>query len=373
MKIFFTLFQILVIFFVTFTSNAQTDCNPATITSVEHEGSGNRITWTMPAGSEEVMISHGGELSGFGIGSWQRSFGVYHRFTSEDLASINGGTLAQVVFAPTYNYLFQTKLSHTYTIQIYQGGIWGEANEHSPGTLISYQELNNEDLLPNQINTITLETPTTIDASQELWIGYFCTNVDSIDYPAKIPAGADAGPCKNGFGNIIFIENQWATLFELASSYDYNWCIKGIVQTIEGESVNIYFNGDKIESNIEGSTYFHENPTGEEHCYKIEINCSEGVVSPFSNEFCIEGEEINENGEVVKFTLYPNPASEIVTIQSYTIINSIQIINIMGQEVFSSHANGEKLNINITNFNAGLYFVRVHTDYGVQNAKFIIE
>jgi hypothetical protein len=94
-------FQILIIFSVTFTSNAQTNCNPATITNVEHEGSGNRITWIMPTGEEEVTISQqsGNFYDSFGV---PEDIGVYHRFTPEDLATINGGELTRVLFVPNY-------------------------------------------------------------------------------------------------------------------------------------------------------------------------------------------------------------------------------------------------------------------------------
>jgi len=374
MKNLFTLFQILVIFLVAFASNAQTDCNPATVTNVIHEDSGNRITWNMPTGGEEVTISQQSGNLYDGCGA-PEDYGVFHRFTPEELATINGGKLTQIVFIPTYLKEFQTEPGHTYTVQIYKGGKWGTVEERNPGTIISFQELSNDNLLFHNENTITLGTPITIDASQELWIGYFCTNIEAIQSQYKGPAGVDAGPCKEGVGNVMLWKNQWLTLYEVGGSSwkNNNWCIKGIVQTVEGESVNIYFNGNKIKSNIEGNTYFHENPTGEEHCYKIEVNCSEGVVSHFSNEICIPGVGVSENGEAAKFTVYPNPASEIVNIQSNTIINSIQIINIMGQEVFSSYVNGEKLEINTSNFNAGLYFVKIHTVSGIQNAKLIIE
>ena len=372
MKNLFTFLSFLSIIIFTFTSNAQTDCNPATITNVEHEGSGNRITWKMPIGDEKVEISQGGSFVNWGTGVLV-DFGVYHRFTPENLSIINDGILTQMIFAPTY-LAPQVKPGHTYTIQIYKGGVWGNFGNRNPGTLICLQELDNTNLSFNQENTITLEAPVIIDASQELWIGFFCTNIDSIQSVYKLSAGTDTGPHKEGVGNILFYQNNWNTLCEVGGSgHDYNWCIKGVVQTLEGESVNIYFNGDRIKSNIEGSTYFHENPTGEEHCYKVEVNCSEGVVSPFSNEICIPGVGVNENGEAAKFTVYPNPASEIVSIQSNTIINSIQIINIMGQEVFSTYVNGEKIEINTSNFNAGLYFVKIHTVSGIQNAKLIIE
>jgi len=369
MKKLFTLFLIA----VTFTCNAQ-DCNPATITNVEHEGNGNRITWTMPTGGEEVMISQGGDFGKLGTGA-PENFGIYHRFTLENLTPFNGGKLVQVVFAPTYA-SYQTEPGHTYTIQIYKGGVWGEPGTRDPGTLITSQELINTNLLFNEENTITLETPITIDASLELWIGYFCTNIESIQDPYKHSAGVDEGPCKEGVGNLIFYQNQWNTLLELSSTMNYNWYFIGKVQTIEGESVNIYFNEDILISNISGTTYFHDNPTGEEHCYKVKVNCSEGVVSPFSNEFCIPGVGVKENGEMNKFLIYPNPAKNELQVTSYELQDGvIEIYDVYGRKLLVNHLITSSSNhlINISSLSSGVYFVRLINGQGTFMQKFIKE
>ena len=285
MKKLITLFFLATIFMVAFTCNAQNvtqDCAPVTITSVEHEGAGNRINWTPPTGRGEVVITQGGNHKGWTGDS--EDFAVYHRFKPEELSTINSGTLISFVFAPTDPL---QKPGHNYTIKIYQGGTWGTVGNRNPGTLKSSQELSNNNLIFNEENTIILETPVTIDASQELWIGYYCTNIDSIQTPYKEPAGTDNGPRKIGFGDITFYQNQWQTLHEINSASNYNWCIKGVVQTIDGATVNIYQNNNKIANNIPGTTYFHPKPTGSEQCYKIEVNCLTGGVSPFSNVVCI--------------------------------------------------------------------------------------
>ena len=53
MKNLIILFFLATIFMAIFTSNCQNvtqTCYPTTITKVEHEGAGNRITWTQPTG-----------------------------------------------------------------------------------------------------------------------------------------------------------------------------------------------------------------------------------------------------------------------------------------------------------------------------------
>jgi len=369
MKKIITLFLLIT---VILTSNAQTDCNPATITNVAHEGTGNRITWTMPTSGEEEVISQSGVLGTYPIGD-KSSFGVYHRFTIDELVAINGGQLTQIVFAPSY-YLNQTVPGHTYTIQIYIGGIWGEEGNRNPGTLLVSQELENANLLFNEENTITLETPVTIDASQELWIGYYCTSIDLIPDAYKYPVGADVGPRNEGFGNIIFFQNQWNTLYELYSTMDINFYIKGKVKTIEGESVNIYCNNITIADDILGTTYFHSNPTGEENCYKVEVNCLEGV-SILSNEVCIDGVGIKDNEQKGKFTVYPNPAKNELQVTSYELqVTSVEIFDVYGRNVGANlRVCPNENKINISALSAGIYFIRIIDESGVTVQRFVKE
>ena len=373
MKKNFTLFIFLMI--VTLTSNAQNDCNPATIINVEREGSGNQLNWTMPFG-EKIEISQGGDYGNSYIGGLPQSIGAYHRFTQEDLVVINGGKLIQIVFAPTFAN-WQTQPGHTYTIQIYKGGKWGEEGNRNPGTLLVSQELNNNNLLFNEEDTIPLDVPVTIDALQELWIGYYCNNIDSIQSSSKYPAGIDEGPCKDGRGNITFYQNQWFTILELDNNSDVNYYIKGIVQTIDGKSVNIYCNDTNIANNVLGTTYFHSNPAGEEQCYKVEVNCLEGGISPLSNEVCIEGVGIKDNEQKGKFTVYPNPARNELRVTSYELqVTSVEIFDIYGRHIpLSSRplVHSSTTTIDISALSAGVYFIRLSDGQSFSVQKFVKE
>jgi hypothetical protein len=366
MKKNFTLFLFLMM--GAFISNAQTNCDPVTITNVEHEGAGNRITWTPPTGIDEKTISQGGNYSNcMYIG--EESGGVYHRFTPDQLFTINGGALTQVVFAPTH--LLGRIPGHTYTLKVYKGGVWGAAGSRDPGTPVVSQELNNDDLRFNEENTITLETPVTIDASQELWIGYYCTNIDSITIP-KEPAGIDAGPAKDGFGNIFFHQNEWKTILEVSSTANFNFCIKGKVQTIDGATVNLFFNGEKIEEKIPGTTYLHAQPTGAEHCYKVQVNCAEGGNSPFSEEVCIPGTGIREHA--ANFSIYPNPVKNLLTITRTAAANAqVEIYNVLGVRVKYLEINDMETNINVSSLTSGIYLMRLMDEQGVSVQRFVKE
>jgi len=79
-------------------------------------------------------------------------------------------------------------------------------------------------------------------------------------------------------------------------------------------------------------------------------------------------------GENKIFTLvFPNPASDNVTIKSNYNINSVEIVNYMGQIVYSSEVNSIETNINTSSFTAGIYFININTEFGTQSTKLVIK
>jgi hypothetical protein len=356
---------------IMFISNAQTDCQPVTITDVTHEGAGNRVTWTPHFGNNDVVISHSDNYK-WNFSSGTASFGVYHRFIPEQLSTVNEGRLSQVVFVPTHP--TGQVPGHTYTIQIYQGGVWGAPGNRTPGTLIVSQELHNENLTFNKENTITLETPVTIDALQELWIGCFCTNIDSITTTYKTPIGKDEGPVQDGFGNLAFYQNKWFTLFEDQPESTFNICFNGKVQTVDGATVNIYCNEESVATNIAGTTYLHEQPEGEKQCYKVEVNCVNGSVSPLSKEACITWEGIGNYGQTEHFTVYPNPAKNELRIENGELrIENIEIYDVYGRNVLAHTAYRTPHTVlNVSGLHSGIYFVKITTEQGIITKKIII-
>ena len=71
--------------------------------------------------------------------------------------------------------------------------------------------------------------------------------------------------------------------------------------------------------------------------------------------------------------IYPNPAKEEVNINASGVIESVMIMNNMGQVVFSREVNEQEIRINTSNFMKGVYFVEIHTDKGISAEKLIIK
>jgi len=60
-----------------------------------------------------------------------------------------------------------------------------------------------------------------------------------------------------------------------------------------------------------------------------------------------------------ELAVYPNPASDVVTIAHKAQLSNIAVINLLGQEVLSQKINSNTASINISGFNTGIYLFKV--------------
>ncbi|MDD3049565.1 MAG: carboxypeptidase regulatory-like domain-containing protein [Candidatus Cloacimonetes bacterium] len=182
--------------------------NPPTNLTAELQNNNVLLNWEEPAG-QNGTLQWCGEFSDNSIGTNSAvDFDVAARFTSEELAGVSGLYLNEVSFVPAYEQC-------EYSIRVWTGGTAGAA--YNAGTMVVDQLVTNIAL--GEWNTVSLETPVLIDASQELWIGY------RSNTQGGHPAGTDAGPNVEGFGNLINLGGSWSTLTTLNAALTYNWCI----------------------------------------------------------------------------------------------------------------------------------------------------
>ena len=82
---------------------------------------------------------------------------------------------------------------------------------------------------------------------------------------------------------------------------------------------------------------------------------------------CLGTEEFVAN--VIK--LYPNPVVDIVTISSTEMMTNLEVVNILGQIVFSKSVNENETTIDMSRYSSGSYIVRVLVDDKVKIFKVI--
>jgi len=81
---------------------------------------------------------------------------------------------------------------------------------------------------------------------------------------------------------------------------------------------------------------------------------------------------VNElgNGQIM---IYPNPATELVNIKSDYTISRVDVINFIGQPVYtSSNVDSKTVKIDVSAFTVGVYFVKVSTTEGIRTVKITV-
>lgn len=78
----------------------------------------------------------------------------------------------------------------------------------------------------------------------------------------------------------------------------------------------------------------------------------------------------NENFEIEKNIVYPNPARELIYISNFSSIE-YEIFNMLGETILKGISNGNQINVN--SIKKGVYFLSLKNDNKIINQKFIKE
>jgi len=72
-------------------------------------------------------------------------------------------------------------------------------------------------------------------------------------------------------------------------------------------------------------------------------------------------------------SVFPNPANELVNIRSDYSISNVEVMNFVGQTVYTVNGIDTKAaRLNTATFKAGVYFVKVSTSEGVRTVKITV-
>ena len=143
---------------------------------------------------------------------------------------------------------------------------------------------------------------------------------------------------------------------------------------------NIYVNGELIEENFTGNSYTNVTIAGELYDDK-HVHIAE-VVAVYENGMTsvaaiavIDNDWINvAEKEDVNVMIYPNPASDVVKV---TTVNgqqsTVRIYNILGMLVEEIEINSNETEINVSDYNPGIYFFNIQTENGNVTKKIVVE
>ena len=354
------------------------------------------LTWQSPESAPSGAWIHyddGENADGIGTGG-AAEFNLAMRFTPSQLADYDGLVVKKIKFFPI-------EAACTYAVKVWSGA--------DAANLLVEQAVASPTI--GEWNEINLSTFATIDASQELWIGY------SANTTTGYPAGCDAGPADAGFGDLLS-QDGGVTWVSIANDYglDYNWNIQCYVGRID-DSLSLILQKeirtypvatiqDKLKLNP-------NNATSTDNIVQRRVNKTFGIPNshavigyniyrnsflvPFTligtttateynnpippNEDCydyyvtaifLEGESIPSNirtecldigikkVNVNHVNLYPNPVTTILTIEASQSVAHLSVFNILGTEIYSCHFSGEnKIQLNTSGYPPCSYILHV--------------
>ena len=89
--------------------------------------------------------------------------------------------------------------------------------------------------------------------------------------------------------------------------------------------------------------------------------------------------DVNEITQEDLINIYPNPSNGIFSIQSSEKISAIEIINVLGEKIYSLdpstslRVTNQKAEINLSKQPKGIYFIKINSENEITTRKIIIE
>lgn len=103
--------------------------------------------------------------------------------------------------------------------------------------------------------------------------------------------------------------------------------------------------------------------------YQTEGEMQPGVFMTYDNSCSLDVDEMENINE--SLSIYPNPTNGKLNVKVNDIVE-IEVINIVGQSVATFIVNDDSYEIDMSNFNTGMYFVNVKTENEIMTKKIIL-
>jgi YD repeat-containing protein len=241
----------------------------------------------------------------------------------------------------------------------------GSGNNGSPWSMSHDISYNGSD-----ISGIILDT-SSVTGSPEGMLGSFANmtwsggNLTSVDLLVDFGAGIETIEISGTYDNKNNIERHYA--ITEASDLILRNCVNNVLQltlinnepSIGGtagdaamEHILTYDGNNEVATLTEVPAIFDD----QNSVHDLKYFCTNDI------------EEVNDN-KLTSF--YPNPVSNELNIINLLGKSKIDILNITGKTIKSLNVNGTSVSINTSNYNAGVYIVRVNSDNEITSHKFI--
>lgn len=85
----------------------------------------------------------------------------------------------------------------------------------------------------------------------------------------------------------------------------------------------------------------------------------------------VQGTASARNNDLLKFSMYPNPARNVLNISAAEIIERAEIFNVLGKRVMSTRINNTRGTVDVSELSSGIYLIKYNVNDKVGTAKFI--
>ena len=201
-----------------------------------------------------------------------------------------------------------------------------------------------------------------------------CVSSESYDNDLHLPLTPDnymVSPVKAPYGNISFYacaedENYAADHFGVAVSTAGNTNAADFVTIAEWTMTAKQ--GAWYEYTVDFGAY-----AGQDIWVAIRhFNCTDYfILSVDDITLSIGNDGIEENNFAGNLSLYPNPVSDKLMVESETVVSRYEVYNILGEMVANGEVNTEVFELNVNELPAGVYLIRTNAEGTVRTKRFV--
>jgi len=242
--------------------------------------------------------------------------------------------------------------------------VWAAGTTTAPGQVVFEQLVEPNE---NSWNNIVLDASLEL-AGADLWIGFEITH--------------GAGSYVMGLdGGSTVMDGNWlsedGTNWEHLSDYGMpgNWNIRARLSFNGMDWMSMdAFTGIIDEGNVSEHTLSFDAEGLEPGTYTANIRISSNdaenplVIIPVTLVVELDDTSVNET-DLIKVNVYPNPARNVVHLVSEQKINFINVVNTLGQTVYSANVDDFRAEFNVSEMTNGIYLIQVFTGKGISTHR----
>ena len=176
---------------------------------------------------------------------------------------------------------------------------------------------------------------------------------------------------KTSVSTVKIHSSQFAIPQNLTAEVGYGNITLSWDATENASGYNLYCNGVQVTDINSNTTEYvlGDVENGVEYCFQISADY-DNYESASSEEVCVVYTDIDEIESKIFIT--PNPADNFVRISGVN-VKEVNIYNSLGILIDRFEVENNTINIDVEDYNSGIYFVNIQTENGSVTKKIVVE